>query len=224
MLLTIFFLNTRRIRFGKPPPRNIGIFDKNDYERLIENQSYQIGAIDSLLEFFRTLNFEKFGEIGGIPFIHAQYLLSKFQNKSAVLTDRSDVYLQPFRELNLIPNASFEVYDLHSSNLQIFIDCQFIMLWGVDLFYSDTELKLLFQFCRTNGIKLLMGSRNVENWKWEIRRMTTLWKVFTPPKGTYTGAYRSRAYFRKLAQTCNLETSDLGHHSIYRVLLLQPKS
>jgi hypothetical protein len=209
-------------------PFEIGIHSFKDYLNVEMTQIYQQDAILEVCKQINFLNFHKVGEIGGSPFVHAKTLHDKYSHLRFLLSDRHEVYYKTIQELEIFRNTEFFTFDTFSENYSRFIDCDLIMLWGVDLFYSDPQLIKLLKFISANNIKLLIGSRSVEYLKYSpkhnLRRIpvTNFLKRIIERDNSLqtkfvTSVYRSSVYFRKLSQVVRVNHTDLGDFGTYRV-------
>jgi hypothetical protein len=209
-------------------PFEIGINSFKDYINVEMKQVYQRDAILGVCKQINFLNFQRVGEIGGSPFVHAKVLHDRYSHLTFLLSDRHEVLYKTIQELEIFQNTEFFTFDIFTGNYSRFIDCDLIMLWGVDLFYSDPQLIKFLKFIRTNKIKLLIGSRSVEYLKYSpkhiLRRIpgaSFLLRIIgrdnSPQTKFMTSVYRSSIYFRKLSQVARVNHADLGDFGIYRV-------
>jgi hypothetical protein len=209
-------------------PFDIGINSIDDYGAIEATQRYQAEVMNHLCSLIDFRHFSLVGEIGGSPFVQAKTLLNRFPHLEARLTDRHDVYWKSIQRLGIFNNTTFFSFDALVDDYSVFKDCDVLMLWGVDLFYSDTQLIELFRFAKSNRIRIVIGSRSVEHLKKSpkriLRSVPLIHFLVTRFGGSksgsikkFTSVYRTSKYFGRLCKLAGVGHVDLGTHSVYRV-------
>lgn len=208
-------------------PSDIGINTSVDYQEVERSQKFQTDLMQFLFTKINFANYNVIGEIGGSPFVQSKFLLNNYPHLKALLTDRHEVYWRSISRLNLISNAEFATFDANLDDFEYFKKCDFLWMWGVDLFMDDSRLIKLLDFAKQNGIGILIGSAAVEHLKYSpkkiisrIRFLRTLNQILNNKKQIAefeTSVYRSAHYFSRLGRRAEVSHFDLGAISKYRI-------
>lgn len=192
--------------------------------RLLMYQEYRkIQSALNLLRKFDFSNVSKIGAIGDAPFIQSIVVIDKISSEkkiSFLLTDFESISINFGKQLGL-DNVNFAKFDLNSDSLDLFLECDVILMWGVDCLVEDATLLRLFDFCVKKKIALIIASINCEdqklNWK-RILRLQKLKHKFSKRKfGNLHAYYRTQKYFERLCLSLNVKSQVLFVDRIYRV-------
>ncbi len=213
----------REKQFAKSPDLDIN-FRFTFYENL--------NKIKSALRLLESFDFPKNGKIGTIgdsPFVQSivinDYLNSGFVGETGrgvdfLLTEFETVSLMYGEKLKL-KNTEFAEFNLNSDSLELFIDCDIILMWGVDCVVEDSKLLKLFEFCRRNKKILVIASINVERLKFSWKRILLLRAlkktILNPRLGNLHAFLRSQKYFERLCSSVGLKCKVLFADETYRV-------
>lgn len=220
-----------------------GIQNSDDWARVRENQLtrsvspdinirlaiYQdykkIGSALNLLEVFDFSNVKNIGAIGDAPFIHSLVIKDNCSilNRNPVkflLTDFESVSVDFGNRLD-IKDTDFVKFDLNSDSLDLFLESDLILMWGVDCIVEDSTLLRLFDFCHTNRKLLILGSINCEDIKFNWKRYMLLSnlknRILRRNLGNLHAFYRTQKYFERLCLSGNVKCEVLLADDIYRV-------
>jgi hypothetical protein len=193
-------------------------------------------AIYDLARIYNFSSMKSIGEIGGIPFVQAWALMEWYPETDFVLTDADGHNLLKLEDFLKVHQVNFrdsakpkagtlriEKFDLQFDSLEVFANCDLLMLWGVDYALADSALDKLFEFCRTKNISLMISSmtpmgsfRRLIYWVQTNRKDR---KFFRKSRQmSLVGYYRTRKYFEALAIGHNISCYELmnnGKYSIY---------
>lgn len=192
--------------------------------------------IKAAIELMRCIDFASvnyIGEIGGVPFRqlitilasnpHIKFLATDFDSVSlstfekefrkfrnlGISNDVTKVISLEFNKISL--QGEFQHFDIITSDIRMFSECDMTMLWGVDYALGDEELRKLFRFVKENRIKLILGAikprKFSEIFIVGLKRNRLLRSLFGKKSLALRkhGYFRSRRYFKALASEFDLD-------------------
>jgi hypothetical protein len=205
----------------------------------------KFNGVKSILELTNSYDFStkrNIGEIGGIPFVQVWALIEMSPKINFLLTDADGINLSKlnpyfrahqsdFRNLggsetNGLRTAEF---DLHTDSLELFTDCDLIMMWGVDYALEDSDIIKLLEFCRDKDIEVLMSTMTPYSnlnrfFLWLTRNRIvriTLGKELV--SHSLVGYYRTRKYFEYLAKSCGVTCKQVFRNRLYSTYIYKPQ-
>ena len=212
---------------------------------LYHSVDHQIKAALHLMQVIDLTSFNCIGEIGGVPFRQLITILNSNPQLRSLATDFDHNSLSIFsRELSNFRNSGannnnklpfiefariseqvvFKNFDLTRENLDLFMDCDIIMMWGVDYGLGDSELRKLLEFIKVNGITLIVGTltpiRTSTLLMEKLKTSSILRKLFRKNKIKLRlhGYFRTSRYFKKLASELELNSTTIFTTNWYTVL------
>jgi hypothetical protein len=216
------------------------------FTELYYEGDHQIKAALELMQVFDFASYSHIGEIGGVPFRqlitilnsnpHLNFLATDFDLKSLTIFSNE---LSKFKNLESINNnekskiiefarisqqGKFEHFDLIRSDLDLFVNCDIVMMWGVDYALEDSELRKLFSFIKANNSTLIVGTIIPMSFAVflleKLKRNDFLRKLFGKNKIKLRlhGYFRSIRYFKELAGEYDLNSTTLLVDDWYAVL------
>lgn len=226
-----------------PNVSSVGIQNSDDWARVRENQltrsvtpqtnlrlamyeNYKkIGSALNLLEVFDFSDVSNIGAIGDAPFIHSLVIkdILSIENRNPIkllLTDFESVSVEFGNRLDL-KDTDFVKFDLNQDSLDLLLECDLILMWGVDCYVEDSTLLRLFDFCHSKKKTLILGSINCEDIKFNWKRILLLSnlknKILKHNLGKLHAFYRTQKYFERLCLSGNVKSEVLFADDIYRV-------
>lgn len=199
--------------------------NKSKYKKLFEFNINKRNAAEFLIKNFNFNEINYFGEIGGLPFFQAKVIKDKYSHLKTILTDNDEINLHILKEANIFKKSNLKCFDFRKDNLDLFIDCDLLILWGVDYLMNDIEISKLLSFSKKNSIKLIFATINVNSsflYYLKLFCATYLKYIHNHSRYKLIGYTRTQRYFLRLIDIHNLHIQKVISFGNYRFFIINP--
>ena len=195
-----------------------------NYLEMINDDDSKIIAAKDLATKFDFTKINRIGDIGGIPFSQTWTLKKIFPHLKFHLTDYDSKSMKSFIDCLAFKSDdfTFEKFDAISDNLEIFNECDLLVMWGVDYALDDDALFRIFEYLLNNNKRILLSSMNIDNdylFKNFLRLIYNFFQSFFG-NARYHGVLRSQKYFQKLFKEKNIKSRLISSSNDYKIYLI----
>ena len=195
-----------------------------NYFRLIFRDQGKISSASILCENFDFSDFDKVGDIGGVPFSQAWAIKTIFPSLKFVLSDHDKGSLAKFKACSPFEPefCNFALFDAIADDFSIFDGCDLVTMWGVDYALQDIDLLRLMKLVKSQKKTLLMATLDIDSKSYINRGVSQLNGSLLQAFGRarYHGLLRNQSYITELCRlgdvTCKCIVAD-NNYRIFRV-------
>ena len=115
-------------------------------------------------------------------------------------------------------NSRLDTLDVKTQNFQQFHSCDLLMMWGVDSALEDGDLTRIFEYCKSQGIPLLMASIKFQKFSAiGIARSVRGKLLSILGRARMHGVFRNELYLRELCKQSDVTFESIGIIGLYHI-------
>lgn len=210
--------------WGLTREKSLGFYSNptlQNYFRLIFRDQGKISSASILCENFDFSDFNKVGDIGGVPFSQAWAIRTIFPNLKFVLSDYDNGSLAKFKACSPFEPkfCNFASFDAIADDFSIFDGCDLLTMWGVDYALQDVELLRLIKLVKSQEKTLLMATLDIDSKSYVKRVISQLHGTLLQAVGRarYHGLLRKQSYIIELCKLAGVNCKCIVADNNYRV-------
>jgi len=191
-----------------------------NYLRLIFDSTdiHKISAAASLNDNFDFSRYTTIGDIGGVPFSQAWVIGKLNPDLRFILTDYDMNSIKAHSKCPPMENSRLDTLDVKTQNFQQFHSCDLLMMWGVDSALEDGDLTRIFEYCKSQGIPLLMASIKFQKFSAiGIARSVRGKLLSILGRARMHGVFRNELYLRELCKQSDVTFESIGIIGLYHI-------
>ena len=192
-----------------------------NYLSMIFKDSSKISAAAILNDYFDFSKYATIGDIGGVPFSQAWAINKLNPDLHFILTDYDINSIKIHSKCPPMENSKLEVLDIKTHNFQQLQRCDLLMMWMVDYALDDEDLTRIFEYCKLQGVPLLMAA-----FKFQRLSAKGIAKLFRNNlavifgRARKHGVLRNEFYLRELCKQSDVTIESIttaGNYHIFKI-------
>ena len=189
-----------------------------NYLRMIFKDSLKISAATILNDCFDFSKYAIIGDIGGVPFSQAWVINKLNPDLKFILTDYDINSIKIHSKFPPMENSKLDALDIKTHNFHQLQKCDLLMMWNVDYALDDEDLIRIFEYCKLQGVPLLMASLKFQRLSAiGIARLLRNKLAFIFGRARKHGVLRNELYLKELCKQSNVTIESITIANNYHI-------